>query len=547
MEKHTISAKDSVVFGKHQGTSMIWSVLDIQGDSALILSDISVRVSEYYRGTGPVTWHQSEIRKWLNYDFYGSAFTPEEQKEIVDVQFSDDENEEQLFSQAAFDHVFLLSQDEAERYFSTDEERTLTCPLDDTVGLTECWNGLRTTCPWWLRGHSIQNANRYYAPACGVYGSFVLKTSKARAGVRPAVWVHVSSLRLAESSVPKPPLLGLLKTDTSHTVTVTDFVSEWPNERSILGSFVDYEMGQEYLLIQSDYTSLFGYAPFFAKLVLEPVADKHTTRKLKAITEMLREKPYSRVASEMQMDLYRYLAEKSLKQRAWLSDGYDACPDLQEGSELTFGHDFTTEDHQPYHWRILKRKGNRALVICQQGLCYNIFADDADDIVDADNRNVWKYSQIRILLNDFFYKNAFTKEEKGMIVRYRTEFGDYLGRPGVREQPVYDRCFLLSAAEAAVFFSNDQERQLNQALDSQCWNSSRNSGAVFETHNWWCRSRGSRDGFTAYVKASGSVDPDGASADTEECVVRPALLINLKRFSRRSIQAKETYNEHGGS
>ena len=43
-----------------------------------------------------------------------------------------------------------------------------------------------------------------------------------------------------------------------------------------------------------------------------------------------------------------------------------------------------------------------------------------------------------------------------------------------------------------------------------------------------------------------NVDPDGASADPEECVVRPALLINLKNFPVEAFRPKKHKNEHGG-
>ena len=59
-------------------------------------------------------WKKSEIRQWLNYYFYNKAFNFQEKKYIKPFNLSD---------VGTIDKIFLLSQEEAEKYFSNNKAR----------------------------------------------------------------------------------------------------------------------------------------------------------------------------------------------------------------------------------------------------------------------------------------------------------------------------------------------------------------------------------------------------------------------------------------
>lgn len=71
------------------------------------------------------TWEKCELRKWLNDDFYESSFTAEEKERIArtptintNIPFYGTNA-----GRDTVDKIFLLSIEEAENYFASDEER----------------------------------------------------------------------------------------------------------------------------------------------------------------------------------------------------------------------------------------------------------------------------------------------------------------------------------------------------------------------------------------------------------------------------------------
>lgn len=510
--------------------------MDIREGFALIISEKAVRVSVYHDQPGQVSWSQSAVRRWLNNSFY-SSFTGEEKKAIEDVQFTETGDNEQIMALDFFDHFFLLNREEVERYFPSADDRTLTHSFENTTGIWLGNNGLRTTCCWWLRGNSTQNPGNThsYVPVCDTKGSFdiLLSADSAFAAVRPAAWVKVSELRVIEQADIKRPLYGILKHQPLGSVS--DFCAGRVTEQRVLGSFVDFEQGQEYLLLQPDIYSLDGGTQYY-KLTVERVWNEYTRKKLDIVVSMLKKKPYERVASELWLDFCRRIVDDSMRQPAWVSQTDDSCLELQEGSELIIGHNIRKKHFEPLRWKILIRKGDRALVICQQEVYCDVFTsvDDDDDVFfDMDSINVWEFSSLRKWLNEVFYQQAFSLEEQSMIMEYQTELGDRLGRAWPGDKPIFDYCFLLSDAESTVFFTDNRSRRLLAAPDKT--NSFSRSGFSYQSQGktWWCRSRADSKGFVVCVSPSGAVDLNGQSADTAMCAVRPAMLINLNELAYR--------------
>ena len=93
-----------------------WIVLDVDGNEAFLVSVHSLDGRGFNETRRlQVSWDDSDIRKWLNQDFIYIAFSDEEKASLVPV-----ENETEDHSK---DLVFLLSDEEVKKYFSTDVER----------------------------------------------------------------------------------------------------------------------------------------------------------------------------------------------------------------------------------------------------------------------------------------------------------------------------------------------------------------------------------------------------------------------------------------
>ena len=128
---------DTVVFGKYEqdgdtsnGKEDIeWQVLKIESNRILVISKYALDLHRYNKNYSPVTWEESELRKWLNGDFLNDSFSSDERKQIPTVSI---ENKGNAFygipdENNTEDKVFCLSLEEAETLFGDynryDEEK----------------------------------------------------------------------------------------------------------------------------------------------------------------------------------------------------------------------------------------------------------------------------------------------------------------------------------------------------------------------------------------------------------------------------------------
>ena len=128
----TIDEMDTVTFGSYSQSStsadklepIEWIVLerDSKNNRALLLSKyiLDVRFNVYKSGEKNTTWENSNIRTWLNNEFYNTAFTEEEKNKIKEVQLVNEDNDDYmtLGGRDTMDKIFLLSISEARKYFS---------------------------------------------------------------------------------------------------------------------------------------------------------------------------------------------------------------------------------------------------------------------------------------------------------------------------------------------------------------------------------------------------------------------------------------------
>ena len=198
-----VKAGDYVFFGAYEqdnNTSngkedVEWLVLEVKDGKALVISKYALDCKPYNTSYTDVTWETCTLRKWLNNDFLGSAFSADEKAMIHTVTVSADKNPNYNTNpgNATQDQVFLLSITEANKYFSSDSARQCK-PTDYAVanGALEyvydsgnCW--------WRLRSPGyIQNcaASVHYDGGVSEYGR---RVTYAFIAVRPALWIDLNS------------------------------------------------------------------------------------------------------------------------------------------------------------------------------------------------------------------------------------------------------------------------------------------------------------------------------------------------------------------
>ncbi len=169
---------DYVKFGNYPQTAdaqeqpIEWQVLSIENNKMLFISRYGLDAKRFDPSSN--NWANSEIRKWLNGDFYNKAFTDQEKKSIKSSNLSD---------VGTTDNVFLLSKEEAEKYFADDEARK--CKTTEYVWKRNGWSGGYVW--WWLRS---PNDNGVYD--VDIFGNFIYNNVSNYSGVvRLALWINL--------------------------------------------------------------------------------------------------------------------------------------------------------------------------------------------------------------------------------------------------------------------------------------------------------------------------------------------------------------------
>ena len=172
------NAGDIVKFGRYPKTAsggvedIEWQVLSVEGGKVLAISRYGLDAKPFDDDSND--WEKSEIRKWLNGEFYEDSFN-EDEKGII---YSSDPGK-----------VFLLSKDEAEGYFSSKGDRRCE-PTEYAIanGALE-YEGYGY---WWLRSpYPYSSIFVYCVRDDGVICYFYVNGSNGSA--RPALWINIES------------------------------------------------------------------------------------------------------------------------------------------------------------------------------------------------------------------------------------------------------------------------------------------------------------------------------------------------------------------
>ena len=167
-----------------------WFVLAREGDKALIVSKYVLATKEFGDSEFPGdTWDTTYLRTWLNDEFLNEAFSQEEQSKILSTTVTADKNPRYDLNPGndTTDKVFLLSIDEAKKYFSSDGMRQ----SQETASADRSSQKGGNNAVWWLRSTGINSQSTAYVNVGGeiIYSGHPKETWMH--GVRPAMWVRI--------------------------------------------------------------------------------------------------------------------------------------------------------------------------------------------------------------------------------------------------------------------------------------------------------------------------------------------------------------------
>ena len=170
-----------------------WIVMKNEGNQVLLLSKYVLDAKPYYEEVEEVTWETSDIRQWLNNEFYTTAFNKAEKAKIQTSLIKNEDNSENGTSGGndTEDKVFLLSEKEAETLFSNDEERI--AKATEYAEKSGVYVNEEKAVLWWLRS---PGCSRDYAAEVSYYGWINRSGCDVNSydvGVRPALHLNFQS------------------------------------------------------------------------------------------------------------------------------------------------------------------------------------------------------------------------------------------------------------------------------------------------------------------------------------------------------------------
>lgn len=164
-----------------------WLVLGAEGKNLLLVSKYGLDSRSYHSAGKSVKWETSEMRTWLNKDFYNTAFSgsPASYQFYYQSMFKLYETPKSNIS----DKVFLLSEDEVEKYLPKGEDR-LCEPTPYAIQQNAYVKNSSGTGWWLLRTLGKTNREVVNINTDGSINSDGAGVAVKRGLIRPAMWVN---------------------------------------------------------------------------------------------------------------------------------------------------------------------------------------------------------------------------------------------------------------------------------------------------------------------------------------------------------------------
>lgn len=179
--------------------------------------------------------------------------------------------------------------------------------------------------------------------------------------------------------------------------------------------------------------------------------------------------------------------------------------DYEQDNDLSDGN-------EPIEWIVLDEQDGRLLLLSRYIIDAKPYHEEYEDIT-------WEQSGLRFWLNDIFYEEAFTWEERERVQEVQLSNPDNPEHGTEGGNDTIDSVFLLSIDEAEQYFSSESARKAEGTAYA-------NERGFCPTW-WWLRSPGCDASHAAFVHYYGYVAAGGDPVDFATGV-RPALWLYAK-------------------
>lgn len=198
---------------------------------------------------------------------------------------------------------------------------------------------------------------------------------------------------------------------------------------------------------------------------------------------------------------------------------------LTKGDTITFGvyeqNNDLSDGEESMEWVVLDIIGDEILLLSENCIDCRVYNDVPFEPV------TWEKCALRKWLNEDFYANAFSEEEKQLIKPAENKNPDQsaLGTEGGADTE--DCVYILSEIEAGIYMGNEMDREyIGKAPATEY---AIDNGAKADENGmteWWLRTPGGYEYTAQFVETSGTVYTSGAYVDLSYAV-RPAIWLSV--------------------
>ncbi len=168
-----------------------WLVIGNDGNTALVVSKYGLDCKAFHKENMKITWHDCDLRKWLNGEFLSKAFNSDEQSRINESN-TGKQNCSGNKDDAGTDKIFCLSIEEAKQFFLNDDARKCE-PTLYAIG-HNANKHVRSGCCWyWLRSPGHDECSAANVGSNGSIPCVGYHVSYNRGVVRPALRIKLNS------------------------------------------------------------------------------------------------------------------------------------------------------------------------------------------------------------------------------------------------------------------------------------------------------------------------------------------------------------------
>ena len=170
-----------------------WIVMKKEGNQVLLLSKYVLDAKPYNKEWEDVTWETSDIRQWLNNEFYTTAFNKAEKAKIQTSLIKNEDNSKYGTNGGndTEDKVFLLSEKETETLFSNKEERI--AKATEYATKSGVYVNEEKAAWWWLRSPGDDSRDAAEVSRYGWVDRLGYDVDDNIDGVRPALHLNLQS------------------------------------------------------------------------------------------------------------------------------------------------------------------------------------------------------------------------------------------------------------------------------------------------------------------------------------------------------------------